>query len=62
MMTVEDPVEYQVPGVTRFRQTLKRGLEVPSLWCCVHPVSGPDVIMVGEIRDNETARSPPKRS
>ena len=55
IITVEDPVEYRLPGVNQVQVHPKAGLTFASglrsmLRC------DPDVIMVGEIRDVETAR------
>jgi type IV pilus assembly protein PilB len=55
IITVEDPVEYRLPGVNQVQVRPKAGLTFASglrsmLRC------DPDVIMVGEIRDPETAR------
>jgi type IV pilus assembly protein PilB len=55
IITIEDPVEYQIPGLTQVQVNLKAGLTFASgLRSIVR--SDPDVIMVGEIRDQETAR------
>ncbi len=56
LVTIEDPVEYQMPGVTQIEidplagLTFARGLRTILR-------SDPDVILVGEIRDEETART-----
>jgi type IV pilus assembly protein PilB len=55
LVTIEDPVEYQMPGVAQIEidpaagLTFARGLRTILR-------SDPDVILVGEIRDEETAR------
>ena len=50
IITIEDPVEYQIPGLTQVQVNLKAGLTFASgLRSIVR--SDPDVIMVGEIRD-----------
>ncbi len=50
VITIEDPVEYQIPGLTQVQVNLKAGLTFASgLRSIVR--SDPDVIMVGEIRD-----------
>ena len=55
LTTIEDPVEHQIPGVnqvevhTRSGLTFARGLRTILR-------SDPDVLLVGEIRDEETAR------
>jgi len=52
--TLEDPVEYALAGVRQAQTHLKLGLDFPELLRNVLRQS-PDVIMVGEIRDQETA-------
>jgi type IV pilus assembly protein PilB len=55
IITIEDPVEYQIPGLTQVQVNLKAGLTFASgLRSIVR--SDPDVIMVGEIRDKQTAQ------
>jgi type IV pilus assembly protein PilB len=55
IITIEDPVEYQIPGLTQVQVNLKAGLTFSQgLRSIVR--SDPDVIMVGEIRDRETAQ------
>jgi type IV pilus assembly protein PilB len=55
IITIEDPVEYQIPGITQVQVNLKAGLTFSAgLRSMVR--SDPDVIMVGEIRDKETAQ------
>ena len=52
--TVEDPVEYELPGITQIQVDPKRGITFAnSLRALLR--QDPDVIFVGEIRDNETA-------
>jgi type IV pilus assembly protein PilB len=52
--TVEDPVEYQLPGITQVAVARKAGLTfATSLRSLMR--QDPDIIMVGEIRDLETA-------
>jgi type IV pilus assembly protein PilB len=54
IMTLEDPVEYQMPGVSQVQVNPKAGLTFASgLRSFLR--QDPDIIMVGEIRDNETA-------
>lgn len=54
MITVEDPVEYQLDGITQIQVNSKIGLNFASgLRSIVR--QDPDVIMIGEIRDQETA-------
>jgi type IV pilus assembly protein PilB len=55
IITVEDPVEYQVPGIVQVGVNPKAGLTFASgLRAMLR--ADPDVIMVGEIRDAETAK------
>jgi type IV pilus assembly protein PilB len=52
--TVEDPIEYRMPRITQTQVNTKIGLTFASgLRALVR--QDPDIIMVGEIRDNETA-------
>ena len=53
-MTVEDPVEYEIPGLTQIQVELKQGVTFASALRAVLR-QDPDVIFVGEIRDQETA-------
>lgn len=55
IMTVEDPVEYQIPGVNQVQVNSKAGLTFAAALRSFLR-QDPDIIMVGEIRDNETAR------
>jgi type II secretory ATPase GspE/PulE/Tfp pilus assembly ATPase PilB-like protein len=54
IITVEDPVEYEVPGVNQTQVQPDIGLTFASSLRSVLR-QDPDVIMVGEIRDRETA-------
>jgi type IV pilus assembly protein PilB len=55
IITIEDPVEYQVDGITQIQVNVKAGLLFSTgLRAIVR--ADPDVIMVGEIRDRETAQ------
>jgi type IV pilus assembly protein PilB len=55
IITVEDPVEYQLQGLTQVQVATKAGLTFATgLRAMVR--ADPDVIMVGEIRDRETAQ------
>jgi general secretion pathway protein E len=54
IMTVEDPVEYQIPGINQVQVNTKIGLTFPSALRAFLR-QNPDIIMVGEIRDKETA-------
>jgi type IV pilus assembly protein PilB len=54
IVTVEDPVEYELPGVNQVHVNTKAGLTFAS---CLRSIlrQDPNVIMIGEIRDLETA-------
>lgn len=54
IVTVEDPVEYQLPGVTQIQVKPQIGLTFAAGLRSILRLD-PDVIMVGEIRDQETA-------
>lgn len=54
IMTVEDPVEYQIAGINQVQQNNKAGLTFASALRSFLR-QDPDIIMVGEIRDGETA-------
>ena len=55
IITIEDPVEYQVEGITQVQVAPKAGLTFAAgLRAMVR--ADPDVIMVGEVRDRETAQ------
>jgi type IV pilus assembly protein PilB len=55
IITVEDPVEYELDGITQVQVSAKVGLTFATgLRAMVR--ADPDVIMVGEIRDRETAQ------
>lgn len=54
IMTVEDPVEYELAGTTQIQVEPRQGVTFASaLRACLR--QDPDVILVGEIRDLETA-------
>jgi type IV pilus assembly protein PilB len=55
LMTIEDPVEYQMPGVNQIEVNVKGGLTFARGLRTILR-SDPDVLLVGEIRDEETAR------
>jgi len=54
IMTVEDPVEYEVPSVNQTQVQSEIGLTFANVLRSILR-QDPDVIMVGEIRDRETA-------
>jgi len=55
IVTVEDPIEYQLPGINQIQVRGQIGLTFASLLRSILR-QDPDVIMVGEIRDAETAQ------
>lgn len=55
VMTIEDPIEYHLEGVSQIQVSEKKGLTFASgLRSLLR--QDPDVMMVGEVRDEETAR------
>jgi type IV pilus assembly protein PilB len=54
IMTVEDPVEYQFPGIRQVQVNPKAGLTF-AMALRSFLRQDPDIVMVGEIRDKETA-------
>ncbi len=55
IITVEDPVEYRLPGISQMQINIRAGLTFATALRSIIR-SDPDVIMVGEIRDVETAK------
>jgi type IV pilus assembly protein PilB len=55
IITIEDPVEYQLPGINQIGVNLKAGLTFATGLRSILRAD-PDIIMVGEIRDGDTAR------
>lgn len=55
IITIEDPVEYAIPGINQVQVKPKIGLTFPAVLKTLLR-QDPDVIMVGEIRDLETAQ------
>jgi type II secretory ATPase GspE/PulE/Tfp pilus assembly ATPase PilB-like protein len=55
IQTVEDPVENQVDGIDQIEVNVKAGLTFPSALRTILRAD-PDVILIGEIRDEETAQ------
>ncbi|MGQ0643277.1 MAG: ATPase, T2SS/T4P/T4SS family [Gemmatimonadaceae bacterium] len=54
IVTVEDPVEYRIPGIVQVQVNEKAGLTFASALRSILR-QDPDVVLVGEIRDRETA-------
>ncbi|MFA6729586.1 MAG: GspE/PulE family protein [Eubacteriales bacterium] len=55
IVTVEDPVEYLVPGINQIQVNAKTNLNFANTLRSVIR-QDPDIIMIGEIRDEETAK------
>ncbi len=55
IITIEDPVEYQIPGVNQTQVNAKIDLTFASALRSILR-QDPDVVLVGEIRDRETAQ------
>ncbi|HWL64870.1 MAG TPA: type II secretion system ATPase GspE [Actinomycetota bacterium] len=55
VITVEDPVEYRLPGVNQVQTNNKAGLTFASALRSILR-SDPDIVLIGEIRDRETAQ------
>jgi general secretion pathway protein E len=55
VMTIEDPIEYQLEGISQMQVASKKGVTFVNALRHVLR-QDPDVIMVGEVRDVETAR------
>jgi type IV pilus assembly protein PilB len=55
IITVEDPVEYRLQGVNQVQINVRAGLTFAAALRSILR-SDPDVVMVGEIRDGETAK------
>jgi general secretion pathway protein E len=54
VMTLEDPIEYQLPGISQSQVAEKKGMTFADGLRSVLR-QDPDIIMVGEIRDRDTA-------
>jgi type IV pilus assembly protein PilB len=54
VITVEDPVEYQLPGINQIQVNAKAGLTFAAALRSILRAD-PDIVLVGEIRDRETA-------
>lgn len=59
IITVEDPVEYQFPGITQVSVRSSEGGNDDSFADKLRAILrlDPDIVMVGEIRDNDTAKT-----
>lgn len=56
IITIEDPIEYHLPGIVQTQVNTEKGYTF-ALGLRAALRQDPDVIMVGEIRDNETAQT-----
>src|SRR4051794_36694454 len=55
VITVEDPVEYRLPGINQVQTNTKAGLTFAAALRSILR-SDPDIVLLGEIRDHETAQ------
>lgn len=55
VITVEDPVEYRMEGISQVQVNVKAGLTFAAALRSILR-SDPDVVLIGEIRDQETAQ------
>ncbi len=55
VITVEDPVEYRMAGINQVQTNAKAGLTFASALRSILR-SDPDIVLIGEIRDHETAQ------
>jgi type IV pilus assembly protein PilB len=55
IITVEDPVEYRLGGVTQVQVNRKAGLQFATVLKAILR-SDPDIVLIGEVRDGETAK------
>lgn len=55
IVTIEDPVEYRINGINQIQANNKTGLTFARTMRAILR-QDPDIVMVGEIRDEETAR------
>lgn len=55
VITVEDPVEYRIPGINQVQVNAKAGMTFAAALRSILRAD-PDVVLIGEIRDHETAQ------
>ncbi len=55
IITVEDPVEYRLPGINQVQTNTRAGLTFAAALRSILRAD-PDVVLIGEIRDHETAQ------
>lgn len=56
ILTLEDPIEFSIPGVSQIPVNTDKGVAFVDQLRAVLRLD-PDIVMVGEIRDNDTART-----
>ena len=56
IMAVEDPIEYRVEGINQIQVNRAAGIDFPAGLRSIMRLD-PDIILVGEIRDEETAKT-----
>lgn len=56
IITIENPIEYDLPGINQSQVNYRLGVDYGALLPTVL-LQDPDVIMIGEVRDPETARA-----
>ena len=56
IMAVEDPIEYRLEGINQIQVNRAAGVDFPSGLRSIMRLD-PDIILIGEIRDNETAKT-----
>lgn len=54
VITVEDPVEYRIPGINQVQVNVKAGMTFAAALRSILRAD-PDIVLIGEIRDKETA-------
>jgi type IV pilus assembly protein PilB len=55
IITVEDPVEYRIPGINQVQVQAKAGMTFAAALRAILRAD-PDIVLIGEIRDHETAQ------
>jgi general secretion pathway protein E len=55
IITIEDPIEYRIPGISQIEEDPKKGVTFANTLPYILR-QDPDIIMIGEVRDYDTAR------
>jgi len=55
IITIEDPIEYRIPGISQIEEDPKKGVTFAETLPYILR-QDPDIIMIGEVRDFDTAR------